>query len=188
MSICIVYEISSTFSIKSSFTLKNYLFGAVKITQNAAISKHNYSGYAIGFYSEGSFLHADGTHGVNVIIFGADLSSSTHANNRANNVLVLGKDFIQGINGTAIYAENMYPTNFTVYGKKTCLSLHYNEDNSYLFVNGRQIVKFKARDSEIIPNPLCLGNISKNYMGMCMILVLIIKPLQMIKYRMFTDV
>ena len=48
------------------------------------------------------FLHADGTYGVNVIIFGADLSSSTHANHRANNILVLGKDFVQGINGTTI--------------------------------------------------------------------------------------
>ena len=43
---------------------------------------------------------------------------------------MLGKDFIQGINGTTTYAEKMYSTNFTVYGKKVCLSLHYNGDNS----------------------------------------------------------
>ena len=98
-----------------------------------------------------------------MIIFRADLSSSTYANNRANNILVLGKDFIQGINDTTIYAEKMYLTNFTVYGKKVCLSLHYNSDNSYLFVNGRQIVKFKAKDSEMVPYPLCLGNISKDF-------------------------
>ena len=76
---------------------------------------------------------------------------------------MLGNDFIQGINGTTIYAEKVYSTNFTVYGKKVCLSLHYNSDNSYLFVNGRQIVKFKAKDSEIVPYPLCLGNISKDF-------------------------
>ena len=57
----------------------------------------------------------------------------------------------------------MFLTNFVVYGKKVCLSLHYNSDNSYLFVNGRQIVKFKAKDSEIVPYPLCLGNISKDF-------------------------
>ena len=90
------------------------------MTKNADISKYKYSAYRIGFDSKGSFLHADGTYGVNVIIFGADLSSSTHASNRANNILVLGKDFIQGINSTTIYAEKMYSTNFTVYGKKVC--------------------------------------------------------------------
>ena len=57
----------------------------------------------------------------------------------------------------------MYSTNFTVYGKKVCLSLHYNGDNSYLFVNGRQIVNFRAKDSEIVPYPLCLANISKDF-------------------------
>ena len=95
-------------------------------------------------------------------MFGADLSSSTHANNRANNILVLGKDFIQGINGTTIYAEKMYVANFTVYGKKVCLSLHHNGDNSYLFVNNRKIIKFKAKDSENVPYPLCLAGISKD--------------------------
>ena len=47
--------------------------------------------------------------------------------------------------------------------KKNCLSLHYNGDNSYLFVNGTEIHKFKAKDSEIVPYPLCLGNISKDF-------------------------
>ena len=108
-------------------------------------------------------MHADGNYGVNVIFFGADLSSSAHANNRANNILVLGKDFIQGINGTTIYAERMYIPNFTVSGKKCVLSLHYNGDNSYLFVNDKQVVKFKAKDSEIVPNPLCLAGISKGF-------------------------
>ena len=76
---------------------------------------------------------------------------------------MLGKDFIQGINDTTIYAEKMYSINFTVYGKKVCLSLHYNGDNTYLLVNSRQIVKFKVKDSEIIPYPLCLANISKDF-------------------------
>ena len=44
-----------------------------------------------------------------------------------------------------------------------CLSLHYNEANSYLFVNGKETVKFKAKYSEIAASPLCLGNISKDW-------------------------
>ena len=48
-------------------------------------------------------------------------------------------------------------------GKKFCLSLHYNGANSYLFVNGTEIHKFKAKDSEIVATLLCLGNISKGW-------------------------
>ena len=43
----------------------------------------------------------------------------------------------------------MHSTNFTVDNKTFCLSLHYNGDNSYLFVNGKEIINFKAKDSEI---------------------------------------
>ena len=57
----------------------------------------------------------------------------------------------------------MYSINFTVAKKKFCLSLHYNGANSYLFVNGTEIIKFKAKDSEIVVSPLCLGNISKDW-------------------------
>ena len=54
----------------------------------------------------------------------------------------------------------MYTINFTVTKSKFCL--HYNRANKYLFVNGTEIIKFKAKDSEIVPTPLCLGNISKD--------------------------
>ena len=57
----------------------------------------------------------------------------------------------------------MYSINFTVTKKKFYLSLHYNGANSYIFVNGTEIIKFKAKDSEIVASPLCLGNISKNW-------------------------
>ena len=57
----------------------------------------------------------------------------------------------------------MYSINFTENNKKFCLSLHYNGRNRYLFVNGTEIHKFKATDSEIAANPLCLGNISKYF-------------------------
>ena len=57
----------------------------------------------------------------------------------------------------------MFSINFTVTKKKICLSLHYNRANSYLFVNGTEIIKFKGKDSEIVATPLCLGNISKDW-------------------------
>ena len=59
----------------------------------------------------------------------------------------------QGLEHT-LSAEKMYSINFTVTGKKFCLSLHYNGANSYLFVNGTEIITFKAKDSEIIATPL----------------------------------
>ena len=85
--------------------LENCLFGAIKITKNSNMSKSKYSHYGIGFDSGGTFLHPTGSFDNNAIIFGADISSSTHAKNRVNNILVLGKDFIQGINSTTIYVN-----------------------------------------------------------------------------------
>ena len=80
------------------------------------------------------------------------------------NILILGKGPTQGLEHT-LSTENMYLINFTEHNKKFCLSLHYNRANSYLFVNGTEIDKFKAKDSEIIVTPLCLGNISKDFTG-----------------------
>ena len=57
----------------------------------------------------------------------------------------------------------MYSINFTEKNKKFCLSLHYNGVNSYLFVNGTEIYKFKAKSSKIVATPLCLGNVSKDW-------------------------
>ena len=80
------------------------------------------------------------------------------------NILILGKGPTQGLEHT-LSTEKMYLINFTEHNKKFCLSLHYNRANSYLFVNGTEIDKFKAKDSEIIVTPLCLGNISKDFTG-----------------------
>ena len=72
------------------------------------------------------------------------MSNSKHANNKTKNVLVLCRDFIQKIDDTTIFAEKMYSPNFTVSNKTFCLSLHYNGDNSYVFVNCKQVVNFKS--------------------------------------------
>ena len=91
-----------------------------------------------------------------MLIFGVDVSFSVHATNRANNIYIMGEALVQGINDTTIYAEKNLYRNFTDPGKKFVLSLHYNGDNSYLFVNGRQELKFKAKNNQIIDEKLCL--------------------------------
>ena len=135
------------------------MFGAVSLTKYIDINQYKYSGYGIGFGRKGEFLFGGNEFGRNVIILGADVSSSVHDNNRTKNNLVLDKDFIQGLGNTTIYAEKLYSINFTENNKKFCLGLHYNGANSYLFVNGIEIHKFKAKYFEIAATPLCLGNI-----------------------------
>ena len=90
------------------------------------------------------------------------MSSFRKIDNRKEYILILGKGPTQGLEHT-LSAEKMYSINFTENNKKFCLSLHYNGANSYLFVNGIEIYKFKAKDSEIVATPLCLGNISKDW-------------------------
>ena len=75
------------------------------------IDKYNYSGYGIEFDRHGKLSFGNGI-GKNCIIFGEDLSSSSHANNKKNNILVFGKDFVQGINDTTNYPEKLYKINF----------------------------------------------------------------------------
>ena len=90
------------------------------------------------------------------------MSSSTNvANNK--NILILGKGPVQNLIERSLSAKKVYSINFTKVNEKFCLSLHYNGDNSYLFVNGTKIHKFKAKDTEINPYKLCLGNISKDF-------------------------
>ena len=76
------------------------------------------------------------------------MSTSIHIDNKGKDILVLGRGPTQGLEST-LTAEKMYSINFTVTKKKFCLSLHYNGGNSYLFVNGTDICKFKAKDSAI---------------------------------------
>ena len=89
------------------------------------------------------------------------MSSSPHIDNKKD-ILILGRGPTQGLEHT-LTAEKMYSINFTVTRNQFCLSLHYNGTNSYLFVNGAEIQRFKAKDSEIVASPLCLGNIFKDW-------------------------
>ena len=143
-------------------SLKNSLFGAVTLTKHININKYGYSGYEIGFDRKSRFSFPGGGFGQNVIIFGENMSSSVHVDNKKKDILILRKGPTQGLEHT-LTAEKTYLINFTVTIKKFCLSLHYNGANSYLFVNGTVIYKFKAKDSEIVATSLFLVNISKDW-------------------------
>ena len=151
VNIYIVYELGLINNYRSNvYTIQNALFGAMKITKNATNnSKNKYEGYGICFDSGGTFCKGNISDGKNVIIFGVDMSFSTHGTNKANNIHVLGDWLVQGFNDTTIYAEKVFSFNFTEVEKKFFLSLHYNGDNSYLFVNGKQELKFKAKNDQI---------------------------------------
>ena len=107
LNIFIVYEIIKNSPISSYPTLASCLFGAVKLTKNPDIDKYKYSGYGIGFDRKGKFSFSDG-FGQNSIIFGRDMSSSVHANNKTKSILVLGEGFTQGLDDTSLYAEAKY--------------------------------------------------------------------------------
>ena len=165
VNICNVYKTSPK-TINSNFVFINRLFGAIKITNttNSDPDKWQYSGYGIEFGSTGSFANPNDEKDVkNVVLFGADMSNSRQATNKTQSVLIFGHALTQKINNTTIYAERMYSPNFTVDNKIFCLSLHYNGDNSYLLVNGKEVTKFKAKNSDLIKYPMCFGGLSKDY-------------------------
>ena len=101
VNIYIAYEISKNCDISSYPTLENCLFGAASLTKDVDTDQYKYSGYGIRFDRKGEFSF-NNRSGRNAIIFGADMSSSVHANNRTKNILVLGKDFVQGLDNTTI--------------------------------------------------------------------------------------
>ena len=86
----------------------------------------------------------DGSYGKNVIISGADMSSSVHFDNKGRDILVLGEVPTQGLDDMTLTAEAKYPINFKQSGKMFVLSLHCNGSNSFLFVNATKVYQFKA--------------------------------------------
>ena len=88
--------------------MTNALFGAVKLTKNTDIDKYKYSGYGIGFDSHRFYSHPSGGTGRNVIIFRADMSSSSKIGKRVKDILILGKGPTQGLGENSLSAEKMY--------------------------------------------------------------------------------
>ena len=169
-----VYKLDPIASSRdTTFTIQNTLFGAMEITKNADTSKYDYKGYGICFDEGGTFSHkitedgrAHNTMGIlgyTTIMLGVDMSSSIHATNRANHIYIMGEGLVQGIHDTTLYAEKNYWRNFTDPVQKFIISLHYNGDESYLFVNGRQELKFKAKTDQLVKEKLCIGNLSDQW-------------------------
>ena len=117
------------------------------MTKNADFDKYKYFGYGIRFDRHGSFSFPGTGLGRNLVIFGVDMSSSTKIENSKKDILILGKGTTQGLEHR-LCAEKMHWINFTEDNKKFCLSLHCNGE--FAFVNGREIHKSKAKDSEIV--------------------------------------
>ena len=91
------------------------------------------------------------------------MSFSVHATNRANSIYVMGDGLTQSIHDTTLYVEKNYWRKFTDPGKKFIISLHYNGDENYFFVNGRQELKFKAKTDQLVKEKLCIGNLSDQW-------------------------
>ena len=106
VNIYIVYELGAC-SHSDDPSLKNCLFGAVRLNKNADIDKNQYSGYGIGFDRKSSFSFPRGEFGQNIIIFGADMNFSVHINNKKKDILILGKSSTQGLEHT-LTAKKMY--------------------------------------------------------------------------------
>ena len=119
VNIYIVYDVGASSSHKNDRTLKNYFFGAVTLTKNADIDKYVYSGHGIGFDRRSNFSFPRGRFGQNVLIFGADMSSS-HIDKKKEDILVLRKGPIKELEHN-LTAERMYSINFIVTKKEILL-------------------------------------------------------------------
>ena len=104
INIYIVYKLDPIATSRDTTTIQNALFGDMQITKNADINKYRYKGYGICFDGRKEFAHVrkrgsfnDTTTARNVLIFGVDMSFSKHANNKRNNIYVMGKDYVQKI-------------------------------------------------------------------------------------------
>ena len=134
-----------------------------QLAKDSNKEKYVYSGYGIAFDSAGSWSFSNGTTR-NFIIFGVDCSLSSHVYNRKNNFLILGLSPTYGINGRFGSEEKKISSNFTKLNTKFCLSFHYNGDNSYFFVNGKEKIKFKADNKTAnFLTQFCLGSISDGF-------------------------
>ena len=91
------------------------------------------------------------------------MSTSTHIDNKNQDILVLEEGVTEGLGNTILTVEAKYPINLTESGKRFFSSLHYDRRNSFLFVNIVKIYQFKVNYSNIKPYPLCLSNILKDF-------------------------
>ena len=137
------------------------LFGTTNIVKDSDKEKYVFSCYRIALDGTGEWNFGN-EFARNVVIFCVDNSSSSHTDNCKNDFLVLGEGDTFGINESFGIPEKRFSINFAKAKTKFCLSLHYNGDNRYLFVNRKKyIYKIKANIKNVnFPSQFCLGSIS----------------------------
>ena len=142
-----VYKLDPISSSRdNTFTVQNALFGSMQITKNADTSKYKYKGYGICFDEGGTFGIGNINNGRNVLIFGVHESSLIHVNNKANNIFIMAMD---------LYKVLMI---WLCTQKKYIAKILLNQTKSYLFINGKQELKFKAKLDQS-----CIGNLSDQW-------------------------
>ena len=123
VNVYIVYELNTwPKNPTNNFKFKNCLFGATNVVKNSDKLKYIYSGYGKTFDSGSSWSF-----------------DNDFARNIKNNFLILSEGPTFGINGSFGSPEKHFDINFSKVSTKFCLNLHYNHDNSYLFVNGKNL-------------------------------------------------
>ena len=168
MAVYIVYKLNSRRISSPDYVQVNRLFGNYKLTITPANKRH----YG---YTNGICVFFDGVDEYNecypgkayrnVLIYGADMTGSTHSSNRTDNFYCIGKAETQGLqNGKTIYAEHDYiKTNGSEMKRIHVLTVCYNGSNSYIILNGIQQAKFKAMTNLRLTNPLIIGNTTEDF-------------------------
>ena len=122
-----------------------------------------YSGYGIAFDGAGSWNFGNNLTR-NVVIFGVDKSSSSYTDKCKNNLLVLGGGPSHCFNGSFGSPEEKFRIKLSKARTKVCLNLHSNGDNSYFFVNEKEIIYFKVDKKSInFQAHFCLGSIPNGF-------------------------
>ena len=164
--IYIVYKLTSRIIAEDRIVQTNGLFGNLKLgnTKNTLHYRY-YDGTGVFFYATGSYGGTGLNELRNLIIYEVDMKNSSNATNKKHHIYILGKSFTQGLQyGATTYAEHDYvKVNGSQVNKKIILSVHYNDDNSYLFINGVKQFHFKAMSSLKLDNLLVVGNTSTNF-------------------------
>ena len=136
--------------LNSDFILRDCLFGGVTLAESADPDIYIYTCYSFRFDLRSTFSLPGSSMGKNDSIFGADMSSSVHIDNKKKYSLIFSKGSTEGLGDSSLTEEAQYSINYSKSNKSIYLSLHYNKSNIFVFVNATKIYQFKAKYSEII--------------------------------------
>ena len=115
---------------------------SVKLTKNADPDKYKYSGYSIGFDSRSEFSFTDRGMRKNIIVFGVDMSSSMHFDNKNKNILILCEGPTQGLDDTTLTAEAI---NFTQPRKRFVLKVYTIMEATVSYLLMLQNISIKSK-------------------------------------------